>query len=290
MRIPTLALTLFAVTTSFAGPTKNPLGFVYDLPEGWKVVATKDVFQIIQRPGQTENEIYIIGGMLAMGAKTPFDQNLIDEDERLMKELGPWRRVGELKRVPGLAGEGLYEHFKGATSGVDFDGHLFTTLVQKKRCGLLAVVPEGITDKVAADCLAIAGSFRQDPNRKPGGDSVAEKEWVDALAGYKFVQSKDGDHGSLNGCGGEASEKSLILYQDGTFYFASSRTAFASAGEFSTMSESKSKDSGNWSVRIEGEKVFLILESEKGTLSARELGVKGGYVTIDGVVYNRINP
>lgn len=290
MKTLTLFFALLMSALAAAETVKNPLGFVFDLPEGWTVAGTQDVYQVIRRKGQTENELYIVGGMLAMGAESASDPSLLEEDEKLMKQLGPWHRANKPMTFEGKSGSSVYEKFQGSSGGVDFDGHLFTSLVQEKRCGLLAVVPQNLTEELAKELVAIGASFRSDPDAKPGANSDAEKEWVSALAGYKFVRSTANDSGSLNGSGGSAGEKTLILYRDGTFYYASTSMSFVSAGEFSASSESKDEDNGRWSIRVEGQKVYLVLKSSKGQDKIMELGTKANYVTMDGRVFDRVRP
>ncbi len=283
-----LALVALAQAGATTKPTANPLGFLYDLPAGWSVAATQGTFQVLKRPDQTENEIYIVGGTVDFEAKTSWDQRLQDEDEAMMKSLGPWSVSGEAKSFDAKGGKGMYRLYTGSNEGVDFHGEVWSLVAEKKRFGILAIFPKEMAISRYADFYAIAKSLRPDPSRKIETNNAHAKAWSQKLAGFKFVRSSAADRGSLNGSGGDAGERTFVFLADGTFQYFSHRITFISAGEFSANSESHDEASGTWSIQSDGKTAFLVLKpvgKPKETVSLKQ---SGEYILFNEQAFSRV--
>lgn len=294
MKLAILFATLLLAGTVHAATTKNSLGFVYDLPPGWKIVGTKDAFQVIQRPGQTANEVYMVGGLLAAGVANMSDQELMDVDDEFMQSLGPWTRVGAARRLQGANGKLMCETFAGSSDAVGFAGMLFTTINGQKRWGLLAVIDAKLSPaavrEVASDCTAIAKSIQRDPERVPSAGGAIGGRWASVLSGFKLTRSTAADHGSLNGSGGESGEQSYVFYEDGTYAYLRKSMIFISAGDYSSEHESKDEDSSEWTVNTEDGRAFLSLVGNKKGAATYELRRAGDSVLLDGKAFDRVQP
>lgn len=267
--------------------TSNPLGFVYDLPEGWTVAATQDTYQLLKRPGQSENELYLIGGTIEFEAKTSWDQRLQDEDSAMMKQLGPWSPSGEIQSFETKGGKGMYRLFEGSNQGIDFHGQLWSLVSEKKRFGILAIFPKDQSTARYADFYNIAKSLRPDPNRKISANNDHAKTWSQMLAGHRLVRSTASNSGSLNGSAGDSGERIFTFLPDGTFRFASRTMTFISAGEFSSNSVKKDDAVGTWAIESDGKQAFLILKPIGKGSERLELKQSGGYILLNGRPFSR---
>lgn len=274
MNVITLAVTLL-----------SPLGFQVNLPEGWKVVKTEGVFQILQRPNQTENELYILGGTVEMNANTSWEERLQKEDDAFMKGLGPWKREGEVKSFTAPGGTGMLGTFTGETAGVQFEGQLWSLVSSKRRFGILAVYPKSMASQVYADLYQIATSFKPEGERAQSTLEGDAKVWTERLSGVKLVRSGGSDNGSLNGSGGTSVNRSLSLFPDGTFYYSSRSTAFISAGEFSGTNDSTEEAIGRWSIQTVGASTVLVLQAQGKPSESLELRQVGEFVKLGGQAF-----
>lgn len=270
---------------TFAVTLLSPLGFQVTLPEGWKVVKTEGVFQVLQRPNQTENELYILGGTVEMEAKVSWEERLQKEDDAFMKGIGPWKREGEVKSFTAPGGTGMLGTFAGSNSGVDFEGQLWSLVSSKRRFGFLAIYPKSMTTQVYADLYQIATSFKPEAERSQGTLEGDAKIWTARLSGAKLVRSSGSDSGSVNGSGGTSVNRSLSLFPDGTFYYSSRSTAFISAGEFSGMSDSTDEATGRWSVQTVGASTVLVLQPRGKPTESLELRQVGETVKLGGQAF-----
>ncbi len=269
---------------------ENPLGFLYDLPEGWTVVGAQGSYQVLKRPGQTENELFVIGGAFEFEAQASWDKKLQEEDIAMMKQLGPWSLSGEVQSFEAKGGKGMYMLFTGANQGVDFHGQVWSLLTEKKRFGILAIFPNEQATQRYADFYSIATSLRPDPNRKVSANNDHAKTWSKMLAGYRLVRSTASNSGSLNGSAGDAGEKSFVFLPDGTFRFASRTMTFISAGEFSGSSESNDEAIGTWSIESDGKQAHLILKPVGKPTERMELKQSGGHILLNGRPFSRVKP
>lgn len=270
--------------------TSNPLGFLYDLPDGWSVAATQGSYQVLRRTGQTENEIYVIGGSIEFDAKSSWDKELQEQDVTMMKQLGPWTQSGEVQSFEAKGGKGMYMLFTGSNLGVDFHGQVWSLVSEKKRFGILAIFPSEQSEQRYAEFYGIAKSLRPDPDRKISANNAHAKTWSQMLAGYRLVRSTATNSGSLNGSAGDAGEKSFVFMADGTFRFASRQMTFISAGEFSSSSEKNDEAIGSWSIQSDGKKAFLILKPIGKPTERLELAQSGGYILLNGRPFFRVKP
>lgn len=216
--------------------TANPLGFLYDLPEGWSVTATQGAYQVLKRPGQSENEIYVVGGSIELSAQTSWDQRLQDEDIAMMKQMGPWQPAGGAQSYEAKGGKGMLMKFSGENAGVRFEAHAWSLVVGRKRYGILAMFPREQSEARYADFFAIAATLRPDPARKLETNNAHAKTWSERISGFRLTASTASNSNSGSGSAGDAGEHALILLPDGTFQFASRTMTFISAGEFSSSS------------------------------------------------------
>lgn len=285
--IPSLCLAVLSI-----GPktTTNPLGFHYDLPEGWTVTAAEGAYQVLRRPGQTENEIYLVGGSLEFSAKTSWDKALQDQDVELMKQLGPWSLSGSAQSFDAKGGKGMYMLFTGSNQGVDFHGQVWSLVAESKRFGILAIFPSDQAVQRYRDFFGIAKSLRPDPARKITPNNAHAKTWTQMLAGQRLVRSTASNSGSLNGSAGDAGEKSFVFLSDGTFQFASRRMTFISAGEFSSSSESNDEAIGTWSVESDGKQAILVLKPIGKPVERIELAQRSGHILLNGNAFTRVKP
>ncbi|MBX7131805.1 MAG: hypothetical protein K1X67_03910 [Fimbriimonadaceae bacterium] len=277
MNVMTLAVTLL-----------SPLGFQVTLPEGWKVLKTEGVFQVLQRPNQTENELYILGGTVEMEAKVSWEERLQREDDAFMKGLGPWKREGEIKSFASPGGQGMLGTFSGEAADEQFEGQLWSLVSSKRRFGILAVYPKSLSTKIYSDLYQIATSFKPEPDRPQAGLEGDAKLWASRLAGVKLVRVSTSDNGSLNGSGGTSIDRSLSLFADGTFQYSSRSAAFIGAGDFSGISESSDEATGKWSVQMVGEAAMLVLQPAGRPAESLELRQVGEFVKLGGQAFRVI--
>lgn len=269
---------------------ENPLGFLYDLPQGWTVAGTQGSYQVLKRPGQTENEIYVIGGAFEFTAQSSWDKKLQEEDVAMMKQLGPWALNGEVQSFESKGGKGMFMLFTGTNQGVDFHGQVWSLLAEKKRFGILAIFPKDQATERYADFYGIATSLRPDPNRKVSTNNDHAKTWSKILAGFRLVRSTASNSGSLSGSAGDAGEKSFVFLPDGTFRFASRFMTFISAGEFSGSSESSDEAVGTWAIQSDGKQAILILKPVGKPTEQLELRQSGAYILLNGKPFSRVKP
>lgn len=277
MNVMTLAVTLL-----------SPLGFQVTLPEGWKVLKTEGVFQVLQRPNQTENELYILGGTVEMEAKVSWEGRLQREDDAFMKGLGPWKREGEIKSFASPGGQGMLGTFSGEAAGEQFEGQLWSLVSSKRRFGILAVYPKSLSTKIYSDLYQIATSFKPEPDRPQAGLEGDAKVWASRLAGVKLVRVSTSDSGSLNGSGGTSIDRSLSLFATGTFHYSSRSAAFVGAGDFSGISESANESTGKWSVQMVGGVAMLVLQPAGQPAESLELRQVGEFVKLGGQAFRVI--
>jgi hypothetical protein len=280
--------TLAVVLAIPAKATTNPLGFLYDLPEGWSVAATQGSYQVLRRVGQTENEIYVVGGSLEFEAKTSWDQKLQDEDVAMLKQMGPWSPSGKPQSFDAKGGKGMLMLFRGANQGIDFVAQVWSLLADKKRFGILAITSADQYEARYADFYRIAASLRPDPGRKLKTNNAHAKTWSQRIAGFKLVASTAGNSNSGSGSAGDAGEYAFTFLPDGTFQFASRRMTFISAGEFSANSESSDEAVGTWSVQSDGKKAMLVLKPVGKPTEQFELSQSGEYVLLSGRAFRKV--
>lgn len=269
-------------------PSTNPLGFLYELPEGWSVGATQGTYQVLKRTGQTENEIYIIGGSLEFEAKTSWDKKLQDEDTIMLKQMGPWTQSGEAQSFDAKGGKGMLMLFRGANQGVEFAAQVWSLLADKKRFGILAIMPVEQYEARYAEFFKIAASLRPDPARKLSTNNAHAKTWSQRIAGFKLVASTAGNSNSGSGSAGDAGDYAFTFLADGTFQFASRRMTFISAGDFSANSESSDEAVGTWSVQSDGKKALLVLKPVGKPAEQLELSQRGEYVLLSGRAFRKV--
>lgn len=279
------------ITASLAPKTvTNPLGFLYDLPDGWSVANTQGTYQLLKRPGQGENELYIIGGSIEFNAEKSWDDRFQEEDLAMMKQLGPWSPAGGIQSFDAKGGKGMYRLFEGSNQGVDFHGQVWSLLSEKKRFGILAIFPKEQSTARYADFYAISKSLRPDPSRKISANNDHAKTWSQMLAGYRLVRSTASNSGSLNGSAGDSGEKAFTFLADGTFRFASRSMTFISAGEFSSNSVKNDEAVGSWAIESDGKKAFLILKPVGKPTERIELAQSGAYILMNGRAFSRTKP
>lgn len=269
-------------------PTSNPLGFLYDLPEGWSVAATQGSYQVLKRPGQTENEIYIVGGSLEFEAKASWDQRLQDEDTAMMKQLGPWSPSGQVQSFDAKGGKGMLMLFRGANQGVEFVAQVWSLLADKKRFGILAMAPLDQYEARYAEFFKIAASLRPDPARKLSTNNAHAKTWSQRIAGFRLTASTAGNSNSGSGSAGDAGDYSFVFMPDGTFQFASQRITFISAGDFSANSQSRDEAVGTWSIESDGKKALLVLKPVGKPTEQLELAQSGEFVLLSGRAFRKV--
>lgn len=283
--LPLIATLAFSQT---ANATANPLGFLYDLPKGWKVVKTSGTWQVLTREGQTENELYLVGGSVSLQAKTSWDDELQKEDEQMMKKLGPWNKSGGVQSFNAKSGTGMLMLFKGENQGVKFESQVWTLLANKKRFGIFAIYPEDKHKTIYADLYHLAGTLRLDPSLKITADSELAKKFVKVLAGNRWVRTTSGNSGSQNGLGGTSVDRSLTFFNDGTFYISTRSMAFVSAGEFSSTSTSSDDVTGKWKILTEGNKAMLVIQPN-GTTAEETVEIRqaGEFILIGKDAYKK---
>jgi hypothetical protein len=264
------------------------LGFLYDLPEGWTVAGTQGSYQVLKRPGQTENEIYIVGGSLEFEAKTSWDKKLQEEDVKMLKQMGPWGPSGEPQSFDAKGGKGMLMLFRGSNQGVDFVAQVWSLLADKKRFGILAITPQDQYEARYADFYKIACSLRPDPARKLSTNNAHAKTWSQRISGFKLVASTAGNSNSGSGSAGDAGEYAFVFLPDGTFQFSSRRMTFISAGDFSANSESSDEAVGTWSVQSDGKKALLVLKPVGKPTEQLELSQSGEYVLLSGRAFRKV--
>ncbi len=283
-----LASLCLSTTLTQVKPTTNPLGFVYDLPKGWTVAATQDTYQLIKRPGQTENEVFLIGGSIDFEAKTSWDKRLQDEDEAMMTKLGPWSPVGDIQSFEAKGGKGMYRLFEATTQGVEFQSQVWSLLSEKKRFGIFAVYPKDQASARYADFFAIAKSLRPDPNRKISTNNDHAKTWSQILAGHRLTRSSANNSGSLNGAAGDSGERSFTFLPDGTFRYAARTMTFISAGEFSSSSVKNEDAIGTWAIESDGKQAYLILKPVGKPSERVPLKQSGAYILLNNRPFSRV--
>lgn len=282
-----LSLVVVALAGNTPKPTTNPLGFQYTLPTGWVVAQSQDAYQVIRRGGQTENELYVIGGQVEFEAKTSWDARLQREDEEMMQALGPWTPMGDVASFDAKSGKGMLRRFSITVEGVNLYGEIWSLVADNKRFGILAIYPSELGQRLYPRLLSIASSLRPDPNRKISANNARAREWSQRLAGHRFTTSSANNSGSLNGASGDAVDRTLVLLRDGTFQYYSRSMSFISAGQFSGSSESSDQAVGTWSVQSDGSSVFLILSPAGRPRQTVSLSMRGGQIAFDGRVATR---
>jgi len=288
MMCSTLALLTASLTLASPKTITNPLGFTYQLPTGWSVVATQDVYQVLKRPGQGENELYIMGGSIEFEAKTSWDKRLQDEDLEMMKSLGPWRQNGGAQSFDAKSGKGMIMKFVGSNEGVDFQGELWSLVAGKKRFGILAIYPIELAATVYPSFFSISKSMALDASRTISTNNAHAKAWSEKLAGNKLVLNSANNAGSLNGGAGDSVSRTYVFLKDGTFQYFMRSMSFISAGEFSGTSESNDQAIGRWSIQSDGRTVILVLQPNGKPAERFTLTTRGNYILMNGRVFNRV--
>lgn len=287
MYSPLLALISVSLTASTPKTITNPLGFQFDLQPGWSVAQAQDAFQVIRRPNQTENELYIVGGAVELDAKTSWDKRLQTEDLEMMKSLGPWSQLGGPSSFDARGGKGMMNRFAITSEGVELLGEVWSLVADKKRFGILAVYPRSMGSQLYPQFLRLARTLRPDPTRKISANNAHAREWSQRIAGFKFVRSSANNSGSLNGAAGDAVDRTLVFLKDGTFQYYMRSMSFISAGEFSGSSESNDQAVGTWSIQSDGRNALLVLRPVGKPKETLPLSLRGGQVVINGQVFLR---
>mgnify|MGYP002379899101 FL=1 len=292
IRIFTLSLVALVAVSAFAQvpsstTISNGLGFQADLPAGWQVVRTSGTFQVLQRPGQTANELYLLGGDAAGKAAASWDASFQKQDDELMAQLGTWKRKGDVLSFKTDGPLGMLAKYSGSLDGVTMEAQLWSVVSGGKRFGLMAIVPESMADTIYPSLFSLAASLRTAVSAPGAGAPVTgdAKEWIRALSGKRLVQSKTGNSDSLNGSAGTNVDRSVTLFADGTFLAVTRSTAFVSAGEFSSISDSTDEDRGRWTVEIQGGKPMLVVTPEGKPKLAIPLEIRGEFLLLNGVAF-----
>lgn len=288
-----LTLSLVALVSTIAQAqapatsiVSHSLGFQADLPSGWKLAGTAGAYQVLQRPGQTANELYLLGGDVEATASVSWDASLQKKDDELMAKLGTWKRKGDVLSFKSRGPLGMLARYTGTLDGLAMEVQLWSVVSGRKRFGLMAMVPETMVDSIYPSLFAMASTLRVGDGPTLGGAAAGDaREWVAALSGKRWVQSKTGNSDSLNGSAGTNVDRSVTLFADGTFLAVTRSTAFVSAGEFSSISDSTDEDRGRWTVEIQNGKPMLVVTPEgKGKL-AIPLEVRGEFLLLNGVAF-----
>lgn len=283
-----LALVSVAAVAQVPSSTtiSNGLGFQADLPAGWQVVRTSGTFQVLQRPGQTANELYLLGGDAAGKAAASWDASFQKQDDELMAQLGTWKRKGDVLSFKTAGPLGMLAKYSGSLDGVAMEAQLWSVVSGGKRFGLMAIVPESMADTIYPSLFGLAASLRIEASPAVGSPVSGDaKEWISALSGKRLVQSKTGNSNSLNGSAGTNVDRSVTLFADGTFLAVTRSTAFVSAGEFSSISDSTDEDRGRWTVEIQSGKPMLVVTPEGKPKLAIPLEIRGEFLLLNGVAF-----